>query len=45
MTSSKTDETGEIRFVENEERASNLRCVEQPTLPTQRGSGAPMVKA
>ena len=38
-------ETGEIRFVENGERASNLRCVEQPTLRTQRGSGRPMVKA
>ena len=45
LTSSKTDETGEIRFVENGERASNLRCVEQPTLRTQRGSGGPMVKA
>jgi len=45
MTSSKTDETGEIRFVENGERARNLRCVEQPTLRTQRGYGGPMVRA
>ena len=45
MTPSKAGETAEIRFVENGERASNLRCVEQPTPRTQRGSGGPMVKA